>query len=85
MGLQCPVLKGQYIVEQTVALSGVPPGKQVAYMINTCPLLWGLTILFYLASFNINARGHTVNDEDLFCVALKLDLMEGLFPKLGWW
>jgi hypothetical protein len=38
------------------------------------------------AKFTIDARGYTVEDEDLFCVVLKVNFMKRPFPKLslGW-
>ncbi|KAI9508787.1 ML domain-containing protein [Russula earlei] len=38
------------------------------------------------AKFTINARGYTVDQDDLFCVDLKVDFMKRPFPKfsLGW-
>ncbi|KAI0257565.1 ML domain-containing protein [Lactifluus subvellereus] len=62
--VQCPVDRGSYVVQQTVALP-----KEIPQ-----------------AKFNINARGYTVDDDDLFCVDLKVDFMRRPFPKLslGW-
>ncbi|KAI0307797.1 ML domain-containing protein [Multifurca ochricompacta] len=62
--VQCPVNKGTYVVEQTVALP-----KEIPQ-----------------AKFTINARGYTVNEDDLFCVDLKVDFMKRPFPmlSLGW-
>ena len=44
------------------------------------------TYFFLLAKFIINARGYTVDDDDLFCVNLKVNFMKGPFFKLplGW-
>jgi hypothetical protein len=44
------------------------------------PLSFGL--VFLLAKFNIKARGYTVQEDDLFCVDLKVDFMKGKFFKL---
>ncbi len=42
--------------------------------------------LFYLAKFTVHAQGFNDNEEDLFCVNLKVDFMKRPFPKLslGW-
>ncbi|KAN0125165.1 ML domain containing protein [Russula decolorans] len=58
--VQCPVEKGHYVVEQTVALPKEIPK----------------------AKFIIKARGYTVDDDDLFCVDLKVNFMKGPFFKL---
>ncbi|KAF8481171.1 ML domain-containing protein [Russula ochroleuca] len=62
--VQCPVDKGHYVVEHTVALPNEIPR----------------------AKFTISARGYTVDDDDLFCVDLKVDFMKKPFFKLpiGW-
>ncbi|KAI0002032.1 hypothetical protein BJV77DRAFT_970781, partial [Russula vinacea] len=62
--VQCPVDKGHYVVEHTVALPKEIPR----------------------AKFTISARGYTVDDDDLFCVDLKVDFMKKPFFKLpvGW-
>jgi len=62
--VQCPVDKGEYVVEQTVELPKEIPK----------------------AKFTINARGYTVDDNDLFCVDLRVDFMKKPFFKLpvGW-
>ncbi len=48
------------------------PHRRHALVIQTC---------FSLAKFTINARGYTVDDDDLFCVILKVDFMKGPFFK----
>jgi hypothetical protein len=40
------------------------------------------TCFFSLAKFIIKARGYTVDDDDLFCVDLKVNFMKGPFFKL---
>jgi hypothetical protein len=44
------------------------------------PLSFELVFLF-LAKFNINARGFTVDEDDLFCVDLKVNFVKRLFFK----
>ena len=39
-------------------------------------------LVFLLAKFTIKARGYTVDDDDLFCVDLKVNFMKGPFFKL---
>lgn len=51
-------------------------------------LLWDHIVLtlYYSAKFTVNANGYTADDEDLFCVMLKVNFMKRPFPKfsLGW-
>jgi len=66
------------VVEQTVALpKEIPQG-----MLRTCHHAFNHSDLFSLAKFTINARGYTVDDDDLFCVDLKVDFMKKPFFKL---
>jgi len=62
--VQCPVQKGEYQVEHTVALPKEIPK----------------------AKFSVNVRAYTFDDDDLFCVDLKVDFMKKPFLKLplGW-
>jgi hypothetical protein len=39
-------------------------------------------LVFLLAKFIIKARGYTVDEDDLFCVDLKVSFMKGPFFKL---
>jgi len=76
--VQCPVEKGDYVVEQTVALpKEIPKGTMPSS--SSCPCH---SDLFSLAKFIIKARGYTVDDDDLFCVDLKVNFMKGPFFKL---
>jgi len=81
--VQCPVEKGHYVVEHTVALpKEIPQGAMPSSSSCTCYS----DLIFLLAKFIINARGYTVDDDDLFCVNLKVNFMKGPFFKLplGW-
>lgn len=49
------------------------PLRRHALVIRTC---------FSLAKFTIKARGYTVDDDDLFCVDLKVNFMKRPFFKL---
>lgn len=40
---------------------------------------------FSSAKFNVNVRAYTVDDDDLFCVNLKVDFMKKPFFKLPIW
>jgi hypothetical protein len=39
-------------------------------------------LVFFIAKFTIKARGYTVDDDDLFCVDLRVNFMKGPFFKL---
>ena len=71
------------MVQQTVALPKEIPQGELPIISFNAPRP---SDLFPLAKFNINARGYTVDDDDLFCVDLKVDFMRKPFPKLslGW-
>jgi hypothetical protein len=40
------------------------------------------TCFSFVAKFIIKARGYTVDDDDLFCVDLRVNFMKGPFFKL---
>ena len=70
------------MVEQTVELpKEIPKGA-----LPTLSRCLYHSDLFFLAKFTINARGYTVDDDDLFCVDLRVDFMKKPFFKLpvGW-
>lgn len=70
------------MVEHTVALpKEIPRGES-----STLTQCLYRSDLFSLAKFTISARGYTVDDDDLFCVDLKVDFMKKPFFKLplGW-
>lgn len=79
--VQCPVEEGIYEVVHTVALpKEIPQGQSPSlYTVAIPDAVWS-------AKFNIDVRGYTVEDEDLFCVSLKVDFMRRPFLKLplGW-
>lgn len=72
--VQCPVEKGQYIVEQTVDLpKEIPPGSFIVLSFrNTSDPL--------TAKFNIHIDGYTVDEDDLMCMDLTID-----FTKKHFW
>lgn len=75
--VQCPVEEGHYVVEQTVALPKEIPQGAMPSSLSCCH-----SNLFVIAKFTINARGYTVDDDDLFCIILKVNFMKGPFFKL---
>lgn len=79
--VQCPVEKGAYKVVHTVTLpKEIPQGKSLSlYTVVIPDAIWS-------AKFNIGVQGYTVEDDNLFCVNLKVDFMKRPFLKLplGW-
>jgi len=65
-----PVQEGQYVVEHTVAL------RRRFRRVSCAQYVMRRTILtlFYLAKFTVHAQGFNDNEEDLFCVNLRLIL-----------
>lgn len=72
--VQCPVEKGQYVVEQTVDLpKEIPPGSFIVLSSrNTSDPL--------TAKFIIHIDGYTVDVDDLMCMDLTID-----FTKKHFW
>lgn len=66
--VQCPVKKGQYIVEQTADLpKEIPPGSSIECLLKLSDLESDL------GKFTIDVRGYSVNDDDLVCLKLVAD------------
>lgn len=51
------------------------PLRRYALVIQTC---------FSLAIFKVTAHGYTVDNDNLFCLDLKVNFMNGPFIKLPW-
>jgi ML domain len=77
--VQCPVKRGDYLVEHTVVLPKEIPQGELSSFSSMLPISF-----FWLASakFNVNAHGYTVDDDELFCVDLTINFFKKPFPKL---
>ena len=79
--VQCPVEKGNYEVVHRVALpKEIPQGQ------SSSPYTQPFSDTVLSAKFNIEVRAYTIDEDDLFCVNLKVDFMKKPFFKLplGW-
>ena len=75
--IDCPVQPGVHTVTHTVSLpSEIPPGELVCVTINIS------LITYNLAKFNVALRGYTLEDDDMTCLNLWIDLLIGLIPDL---
>lgn len=79
--VQCPVQPGEYEVQHTVSLpKEIPQGMSS----NCCVFLWPLLSCDYTAKFTVDVRGYTAEENDLMCLALKVNFMRNPFPHFGW-
>ena len=76
--IQCPVERGSYILEQTVALpKEIPKGKLLRNWLHV------EILIFLIARFMVDVQGHTVEEDDMLCLKLRVDFMKP-FPRLWW-
>ncbi|KAL0951083.1 hypothetical protein HGRIS_007821 [Hohenbuehelia grisea] len=72
--VQCPVEKGSYDVTQTVALpKEIPQGPALFFMPHS------MLFTLFLAKFVVLANGYSADDEDLFCVRIKISFLKRPF------
>jgi hypothetical protein len=71
--IQCPISAGEHKVVHTVALpKEIPRG-----MLNRSTIEHHLLTYSSIAKFAVEARGSSVNDEDLMCVKINIDFILG--------
>ena len=76
--ITCPVEEGYYTVVQTVTLpKEIPQGKCAFGLSHECDVDTAIT-----AKFTVAVKGFTVDDDDLFCLNLKVDFMKRFLTGL---
>lgn len=78
MSVHYPIQQGSYTIEQTVALpKEVPKGGSTPLFVSE--LHWQNPCLCFLAKFIVDVQGYTDDDDDMFCLKLKVDFMKKPF------